>query len=161
MIDAKDFEHAARALEAAGFKGAAGPIVETAIRRSTAVIQGNVKAKARRHRKTGRLERNVSVRQTGDGLDFEARVHAGGRVAHLITGGTSPHEIAPVRSKAIAMTTGGALVGFAASVRHPGTRPDPFVAAGVDASRRDVQTIVNRSAQELARELTKRMTRRR
>lgn len=157
-----DFGRAADVLDRRHFERVAGDHVEPALEAAGATAQEHVRQAARRHRKTGKLERFVKVRSSGHGLEATVDVHASGRVAHLITGGTGPHDIAPVRSRAIAMTSpGGDLVGFAATVHHPGTRPDPFVARGIEASGRDVERIVHAAGDRIVGDLSKQMTSRR
>lgn len=154
MTDVRDFDRAAAALE--HFDQAAGDVVAPTLRTAGSTVQRAVRAAARSHRKTGALEANVATTVSGRGLATTVRVHAGGPVAHLITGGTAPHEISPTRGQALAMTAPGGAggpIGFASSVRHPGTRPDPFVARGVDAARGDVDQLIDQAAATLAREL--------
>lgn len=162
MINADDFAQAARSLEPRALERVAGPHIKHAIDRSGSVIRDQVRSAARRHRRTGRLEGQITAKSTGTGFGAEATVHAGGPVAHLIVGGTAPHEISPVRSRAIAMTrVGGELVGFAGAVHHPGTRADPFVARGVAAAERDVARIVNAAGDAITADLAHHMTSRR
>jgi hypothetical protein len=153
-----DFDRAADALEPAAFRRTAGKAVEPAIRKAATAVQQAVRAAARPHRRTGKLERFVSVTGGGTGLETELRVHAGGRVAHLITGGTVPHDISAVRSRALPIAGVGGAVGFAATVHHPGSRADPFVARGVAASEREVSQITDRATRELAHDLAESMT---
>lgn len=158
-VDARDFDRAARALE--HFDRRAGTVVAPALEASGVAVQQAVRARARRHRKTGKLERFVSLRTTGSGLATEVRVHAGGRVAPIIAGGSRPHDITPVRSRALAMgPRGGSVIGFAAAVHHPGTSADPFVTAGIAASRHEISQNVKAAGDRLVRELATDMTRR-
>lgn len=108
--------------------------------------------RARRHRRTGRMERGIKATVDGHGLKQTVRIHAGGPVAHLIIGGTRPHRIAaPTRP----IPLGGQR--FAASVRHPGTRADPFFAAAVDASAGDVATALDTAGADLVHRLARRI----
>lgn len=160
MIDARQFAHAAEALEKRGFEALAGRHVAGALKKGGNAVRRNVRAKARPHRKTGRLNSNVRVELDGSGLELEVRIHAGGMVAPMIVGGTAPHEISPVRGRALALHApgrAGGVVGFAAVVSHPGTRADPFFHNGVEASIHEVQDLVGQAAEAMARELVGRM----
>lgn len=124
---------------------------ETTVDDMAAAVLVNVRRRRARHRVTGKGERLVSVHGHGSGDGRVARVHAGGRVAHLITGGTAAHPIRPHRAHALAFA--GPARGLVASVRHPGTRPDPFVARGVDDSQGAIASITDTAGDELAAEL--------
>ena len=163
-IDASAFDDAAQALERHGFERQAGRTTAWAIKRMGNAARRHVRAEARPHRRTGRLASQVRVVHRGTGLAATTRVTTGGSVAGLIIGGTAPHDIAPVRSRAIAMTgpgRAGPLIGFAAIVHHPGTRPDPYFARGVRAAGPEMREITDQAADTMARELAYRMTRRR
>ena len=51
--------------------------------------------------------------------------------------GTAPHEIRPVNASVLAFEVGGDMV-FTRLVRHPGTRPNPFMQRAVEAAREKV-----------------------
>lgn len=121
-------------------------------------VQDAVRRRAGRHSRTGRMARYVNVRGTGAGGTRQVRVHASGRVAHLIVGGTRPHVIRPIRRQALAIRPDGlAIVAFAADVRVRGVRPDPFVALGAQDARGDLAqldaTALARITHELSTEL--------
>lgn len=164
MIDAADFDRAAQALDREGFGAAAGRTASWAIRRSGNAIRRKVRERAKPHRKTGRMAQRVQVIAKGTGLHTEVRVKAGGSIAPLIVRGTAPHDIEPVRSRAIAMTApgrAGALIGYSAVVHHPGTKADPFFARGVADSTGEVHDIIRAAAGTMTRELKYRMERKR
>ena len=97
-------------------------------------VRDAVARRAGRHRASGRMARQVKVIARADGL----AVHASGRVAHLITGGTAPHTIRSHGRALELRSAGGGLRGFAEVVHHPGTRADPFVARGLEDALPDV-----------------------
>jgi len=150
QLDADAFADAAARLRSVGDK-TIGQAAELVVDDMAGAVLANVRRRRGRHRVTGKGERLVTVKATGSGDGRVARVHAGGRIAHLIIGGTRAHPIRPIRARALAFV--GPARGFAASVRHPGTRPDPFVARGVDDSRAEVATITDTAGDELAAEL--------
>lgn len=164
MIDADDFIKASQALDHHGFDRIAGKRAGQAVRKAANVVRRSVRQAARSHRRTGKMAQRISVKVQGYGLDTEARVHAGG-VAPIIVGGSRPHDLAPINSRALAMTStgqpGGPLIGFATAVHHPGTRPDPFVARGIDEARADVQRTINEAAGAMLAELATRLEGRR
>jgi hypothetical protein len=51
-----------------------------------------------------------------------------------VTYGTRPHEIRPVRARALRFTVGGRVV-YAAVVRHPGTQPNHFLRDALQVAR--------------------------
>jgi hypothetical protein len=133
-------------------------MAEVAIDDMAAVALANVRRRRGRHRVTGKGERLVRLQSTGSGDGRRARIHAGGRVAHLIAGGTRAHVIRPVAARALAI--GGVGRGFAAAVRHPGTRADPFVAKGIEDSRGAVAAITDTAGDELAVDVAHKIGRR-
>lgn len=153
MIDASDLRAAGdRLVDQADdvFDGAIDELGDAA----AAAIAKEVRAGARRHRRSGRLERNVRVRQVVEGGAPSWSIKVGGMVAPLIVGGTSPHTIGPVRSRALELLSpGGALTGFAGVVHHPGTRADPFVARGFDRARGDVARLAADTIDTIAADL--------
>lgn len=157
-IDAEDFRRAAHALEREGFQRQAGRTTAYGLRRSANAIRRQVRARARTHRRTGRMAGHVRTRFYGSGLHFQAKVYAGGSVAGLVVRGTKPHAISS--PKAMPITSGKALVGFARAVEHPGTQGDPFFAKGVRAAAGEVNAILSGSADTMTRELKYRMERR-
>lgn len=158
-IDASAFTKAALAF-GPNFDLQAGLEIERAMRDSGAVVQRAVIKRAKRHRRTGLLERQIKVRETGAGWDLIVRVKSGGRIAHLVAGRVRPHAIAlrSIRSRAMPMTIGGAVTGFAQSVRrHPGYRGDPYFHVGAVNSRLAINAILNASARRLVTHLDEKM----
>jgi hypothetical protein len=157
-VDTRAFALAAKSLKR--FPGRADATLEATLDEIGTIVQTNVRAKARRHRQTGRLERYVKLKATGKGAKRVVRVHAAGRVAHLITGGTRPHLIPKLNGpdRILAFVSGAGLTQtFAAEVRHPGTRADPFVAAGIDASRPAIRALARTKTRKLATDLARDM----
>lgn len=158
MIDASEFRSAGAALV-----DDAGDVIDAALGElgddAAIAVQREVRAGARRHRRSGRLERNVRIRRRDAGGSPSWSVRAGGMVAPMIVGGTSPHTIRPVRSRALAMQgPGGGIVGFAGAVHHPGQRPDPFVRRGLAAAAGDVGRLADDTIEAIAAELADTMT---
>lgn len=113
----------------------------------------NVRRRRARHHVTGKGERFVTLRTQGAGAHHTATVHAGGQVAPLIAGGTRRHVIRPHGAHALAL--GGGARGFAASVRHPGTRADPFVHKGITDTRQQAGRITDQTGAELVADLAR------
>lgn len=153
VIDGRPFTAAAARIRTLGDQ--VDQVADDTLEAIGVVVQDNVQRRRARHRVTGKGERLVSVHSTGSGSARQVRVHAGGRVAHLIAGGTAPHRIRPIRGHALALERNGALVGFADVVRHPGTRADPFVAEGIADSSGDVDSITAGAARELVDDLAR------
>jgi hypothetical protein len=122
------------------------------------IALANVKRARGRRRKSGRGERMITLRSSGSGAAETARVHAGGRVAPILAGGSRAHVIRPHAARAL--TVPGAARGFAAAVRHPGTRPFPFVAIGLEDTRGDLARITDDAGDELAADIAHRIGRR-
>lgn len=150
-IDATDFRVAAAALE--HFDDHVDDVADPVVDGIGDTVLEHVRQARRRHHRTGKGERFVTLQAKGAGVHRVVRVHAGGRVAHLLTGGTRPHTIR-ARTHALPIAPhGGQAVAFAASVRHPGTKADPFVARGVAAASADIDRLAAAGADELARDL--------
>lgn len=150
-IDASEFRAAAAALEDAADR-ILGNVAEDTIDRMADQVEAKVRAQARKRSRTGRMARNVRQLETVEaGFGSRATVKATGMVAPIIIGGSVPHAIRPLRARALGPLAGNGPAPFAAGVRHPGTRPDPFFARGVRDA--DVDTIIDRSAARAADEL--------
>lgn len=135
--------------------------LERAERRIGEVVADNVRVAARRHRRTGALEKGIGVTVRGKGKAAVVTVTSAAPESNLVAGGTRPHTIRPIRSHALAIQPEGAIVGYAAVVSHPGSKADPFFAAGVDASAGEIQQITADAADAIAGELVTRIKRRR
>lgn len=160
MIDADDFRAASAAL--GDFDRLADPELEAAEVKIAAAVADNVRRAARRHRRSGRLERGLTVKTSGHGAQATATVHAGGPVAHLIAGGVAPHAIRATRSHALGIRRGGGtIVAFAEHVQHRGFRADPFFAEGVERSQAQIDQITADTADAIAGDLITDMKRRR
>lgn len=157
-VDISELRAASKALKGFGEVGAAE--LERADHRIGEVVADNVRAAARRHRRTGKLEKEITVRSRGKGASTQVSVHAGGASAHLVAGGVKRHRIR-ARGHALAMQPfGGSFLGFAAAVEHPGVRADPFFAEGVEASAAQIDKITAQAGDAIAGELATRMRRR-
>jgi len=153
-IDGSEFARAAEALGAAGFEEVASKFVKHALRQSANVLRNNVKAGARKHHRTGRLEGDIHTTWKGAGLAFQLRIAATGPVAHLIIGGVRPHMIhSPTR----VMTIPGSPRTFAREVSVRGFRGDPFLHKGIVQSIPAIQAIVTDAGKTMASDLAKRM----
>lgn len=82
--------------------------------------------------RTGDLRRAIGTHFGRHGVELEARVGAnpapGGKVGYGLFHheGTGPHTIRPRQARALRFVMQGRVV-FAASVNHPGTRPNPYL----------------------------------
>lgn len=149
-----NIEDADDVLNARVLEDVAGPAMARAQDDSAEAVLGAVRPRARRHRKSGEMERRLSIRARGDGFARQTQVHAGGKVAHLVIGGTAPHLI---RARGHALAIGDPPRAFAASVHHPGTHPDPFFAAGVADATGDVSNALDDAGGTIVRELARRL----
>lgn len=166
MIDTHEFADAARALEDSSLRSLADQTVGAVLSRSSNIVRRHVRAAARPHRRSGKMAGKVRVYRKGVGLDSEFKIHAGGRIAHLVERGFKAHGIVPREKRVLALkgarARGGthAVAGFASSVQHPGYAGDPFFARGVQASRSEVQDQFDAGAVTMAKNLAFRISRR-
>lgn len=152
-IDSSELTAAAAELDPSAVADVEGEAIDPALRDLGRIVQANIRAAARRHRRTGRLDAGIRVEATGSALRTLVEVSAG-PPANLIVGGTRPHDIRPLASRALPI---GGREPFVAIVHHPGTAPDPFVAEGIRRSDDDVareldhagEVIVTRLADDL------------
>lgn len=154
-IDATAFERLANKLRAGVVDD---ELARTAQQTIPAVAEAQlraVKAAARRHRKTGKLEAAITLERRGSGLATTVELHAGD-VAAIIVGGSRPHDIRPAAGHALRLV-GGSVTGFAAGVHHPGTSPDPFIARGVAAASGETASIIDAGAARLGNRLAARL----
>lgn len=94
---------------------------------------GRVAAEARRRApvKTGALRASIRVAQSRDVLGRYAvgyDVSASVPYALFVHEGTAPHIIRPRRAGGLLRFQVGGQTVFAREVKHPGTRPNPFLA---------------------------------
>jgi len=80
--------------------------------------------------RTGRLAGSI-IKEVGDG---EAEVQALAPYAVFVDKGTAPHEIRPVNASVLAFEAAGEMV-FTRLVRHPGTKPNPFMERAAEDTR--------------------------
>ena len=153
-IDAADFSAAALAF-GSDWNLQAALEIERAIGDSGQVVKRAVIKRAKRHRKSGRLEKKIWFKQFGAGWDTIAKVHSGGPVAHLIAGGVGRHRI-PMHSvvrPSMPLYEGGRIQGYARGANHPGFRKDPYFHVGAMNSRLAINAILKASAKRLATNL--------
>ena len=83
--------------------------------------------------KTGWLAQSIVKRIE----DSEAYIEALAPHAKYVVEGTAPHEIRPVNSSVLAFQVAGRMV-FTPIVRHPGTKPNPFMQRAAEDARSKV-----------------------
>jgi HK97 gp10 family phage protein len=83
--------------------------------------------------RTGKLAGSI-VKEVAEG---EASITAAASYAVYVEKGTAPHEIRPVNASVLAFEVEGSMV-FTRLVRHPGTKPNPFMQRAVDFAREKV-----------------------
>jgi hypothetical protein len=153
-IDASEFSAAIWALGPA-FDVEAAIIIEKAMDQAGEIVQRAVRKRARRHYRTGRLERQVRVLGVGAGWDRIVRVRSEGSVAHLVAGRVRPHAIRSrePETKAMPLYVRGGITGWSEAVQHPGTRGDPYFHVGAMNSRLAINAVLKKSARLLAQHL--------
>lgn len=81
---------------------------------------------------------NSDSQATGNGSEGHVKA---GRIAVYMNDGTRPHIIAARRKKALRFVQGGA-VRFAKSVKHPGTKADPYLEAAQEYAGAEIDRAV-------------------
>jgi hypothetical protein len=154
MIDAKEFSAAIFAFGPL-YDVEAAKEIEAAMDKIGPIVQRAVRKRARRHYRTGRLEKFVNVVGVGAGWERTVRIHSGGSVAHLVAARVRPHrEVSrPPETPAMPLYVGGSVVAFAQAVQHPGYRGDPYFRVGAMNSRLAINAVLKASAKRLATHL--------
>jgi len=83
--------------------------------------------------RTGKLRRSIEKRVAG----LKAEIGPTVPYAIFVERGTRPHIITPVRAHALRFEVGGEVI-FARLVRHPGTKPQPFVRETAEETARRI-----------------------
>jgi HK97 gp10 family phage protein len=86
--------------------------------------------------KTGKLAGSIVKEVSGD----EAEVQALAPYAVFVELGTAPHEIRPVNASVLAFEAAGKMV-FTPIVRHPGTKPNPFMERAAEDTRSKAEAV--------------------
>lgn len=154
MIDASDFADAILAF-GPRFDLEAGLEIERAMDQCGEIVQRAVRKRAKRHYRTGRMERNVRIRAVGAGWDRIVRVRSGGSIAHLVAGNVRPHRMVSEgpKSPAMPLYVKGTITGFSQATMHPGHRGDPYFHVGAMNSRLAINAVLKASARKLAAHL--------
>ena len=85
-------------------------------------------------KRTGKLRKSIRKVQRG----FEAYVFPTVPYALYVEYGTRPHLIRPVRAQALRFETRTGKIVFTRLVRHPGTKPRPFIRETAEEVRRRI-----------------------
>jgi HK97 gp10 family phage protein len=100
--------------------------------------------------KSGKLARSIVV-EVEDG---EAKIQALAPYAKFVVEGTRPHEIHPAGASVLVFKARSGDLVFTRLVRHPGTKPNPFLQRAVDKARDQVDDIWDELFEDLVEELT-------
>jgi len=87
--------------------------------------------------RTGRLAQSI-VKEVGEA---EAWIKTLASYAVYVEKGTAPHLIRPVRASALRFETAEGDIVFTQLVRHPGTRPNPFMQRAVEEAQGKVEEV--------------------
>lgn len=162
LIDASDWVQAAVAF-GPKFDLWAGLEIERVIDQSGEIVQRAVRKRAKRHFRTGSLDRNVRVVNVGAGWERISRVHSGGKHAHLVAGRVRAHRIPRMPrhprhprgdlTPALPLYMGNSITGFAQMVDHPAGRGDPYFHVGAMNSRLAINAVLKASAKKMVTHL--------
>lgn len=87
--------------------------------------------------KTGKLAQSI-VKDVGVG---EAQIQALAPYAMYVVKGTAPHEIRPINASCLAFEAPGGGMVFTRLVRHPGTKPNPFMERAAEEARSKAEEV--------------------
>lgn len=127
--------------------------IRRAIAKSATALQEYARENHRFTTRTGALERSVSKDVAPDG--FSASVYLDENIAKygpMIHMGTPPHVILPRYKKVLRWSGGDGFV-FAKHVRHPGTKPDPFLYDAIRGTDGEIQNMVKAESEKAAQEV--------
>lgn len=85
---------------------------------------------------SGEMRDSISVKLKGD---LEAEVGPTVPYAVYVAEGTRPHTIQPVNASALRFEVGGKIV-FTRLIRHPGTKPHPFLQETAEATSQRIKS---------------------
>jgi HK97 gp10 family phage protein len=88
--------------------------------------------------RTGKLARSIVKEVDEDGV---ASIKALAPYAIHVIKGTAPHEIRPINASCLAFKAAGGEMVFTRLVRHPGTKPNPFLERAVEKARDQVESL--------------------
>jgi len=83
-----------------------------------------------------------------------AKTPGGDFYGAFVRQGTRPHEIRPVKAKALAFQIGNRTI-FAKRVYHPGTKPNPYHIDTMNEEHGEIQRIVTEAGIDVAAQLTR------
>lgn len=98
-----------------------GGLVERNLRKRARRVEARARELA-----PGTMKRGISTRIEGRGRNLTAVIVSSHPATLYVVNGTRPHQIRPVRAKALRFTVGGRVV-FAKLVNHPGTKANDFM----------------------------------
>jgi len=101
--------------------------------------------------KSGKLARSIVIEVNEEG---EAKIQALAPYAKFVVEGTRPHEIRPAGASVLVFKARSGDLVFTRLVRHPGTKPNPFLQRAVDKAREQVDDIWAELFEDLVEELT-------
>lgn len=113
------------------------PVVKEARRNApveTGLLRKSIGARTKWYRKGAERGSGVAVTVVGPRKGFKVDGRNPAMYAHLVHGGTQPHEIVP--GEARALTVGGVTI---MAVQHPGAKPNPFLGDAFDKSVGEVE----------------------
>jgi len=117
--------------------------IAEAIHKTISKIESNVKKEAPVNKQSGGGTLRQSIRSQMLGI-ASGMVEAGAPYAGFVEGGTKPHLIQAKNARVLARRTGGTKAGgqyaiFGKTVKHPGTKENPFFQRGIDRSTGDIE----------------------
>jgi hypothetical protein len=101
-----------------------GPVGRYMFARGRAIVAA---AKAQVGVQTGRLKNSIHMRQSRAPFGQTMTIGSPLSYAYAHHEGTKPHIITPDRAQALRFTSGSRIV-YSRLVRHPGTKPNKFLA---------------------------------
>ena len=101
--------------------------------------------------RTGNLARSIVMEIDEKG---EAKIQALAPYAKFVVEGTRPHKIYPARAAVLAFKTAAGDLVFTRLVRHPGTKPNPFMQRALDKAREQINEVWAELFEDLVVEAT-------
>lgn len=131
--------------------------IKSVIAKSATKIMEYAQENHRFTTRTGALERSVKKEIAADGfsavvfLDEDEAAYA-----PMVHAGTKSHMIYPKYKKVLRWSGGDGFV-FAKRVKHPGTKPDEFLFKAADATKDEIQGVVDAETEKAAQEIAAQM----